>query len=210
MARRDRSLKRRPAKREPFRRFVIYCEGKNTEPAYFYALWRTVRSALVEVQTIHAGVPMTIAERASERAKRRKPRDSFEHHDQVWAAFDRDEHPDFDEAVRLCERNKVGVARSNPCFELWLILHEADFDKQHNRHQVQAHLRSLRPEYDPSAGKSCDCHALVVRVADAEARALVQLERRKKERAPFSAPSTTVGALTVAISNAAKEALGEP
>jgi hypothetical protein len=45
--------------------------------------------------------------------------DSF---DEVWCVFDID---DFDvaEAVVLAGRNSVRLAISNPCFELWLLLH---------------------------------------------------------------------------------------
>jgi hypothetical protein len=87
------------------------------------------------------GVPYTIARRATEQARElgfphgvRKRRDSYEENDEIWTVFDRDAHPQFDEAVKLCEQNRVGVARSNPCFELWLILHEADYDKPDGSH----------------------------------------------------------------------------
>ena len=133
-------------------------------------------------------------------------RNSFERNDQVWAVFDRDEHPNYDAAIRLCEQHKVGVARSNPCFELWLILHDADFDRSDDRHQVQAHLRGLHSEYDPAAGKTCDCGEMISRVEDAERRALRQLQRRDEEGNKFGAPSTTVGDLTAAIRKAADEA----
>ena len=35
MARHKADLKRAEAMRAPKRRFIIYCEGENTEPAYF-------------------------------------------------------------------------------------------------------------------------------------------------------------------------------
>ena len=96
---------------------------------------------------------MTIATEAVEFAqslglttKSRRRKNSFEKNDEVWAVFDRDEHPKFDEAVSLCESNGLGVARSNPCFELWLILHERDYDRPDHRDAVQRELKNLRPE----------------------------------------------------------------
>ena len=202
-------LCRRPAKREPLRSFTIFCEGENTEPAYFRALERKYkRQALIDLVIEPVGVPMTIAKRASARVKKRG-RNSFDEKDQVWAVFDRDEHPNHEAAVRMCEQNRVGVARSNPCFEVWLILHLGDFDRPDGRHAVQRHLKTLRPEYDPDNGKSCDCHDLVTRVEEAEARATRQLARRTSEDAPFGPPSTTVGHLTAAIREAA-QAAGRP
>ena len=37
--------------------------------------------------------------------------------------FDRDEHPNFARAVDLANRNGINLAISNPCIELWFILH---------------------------------------------------------------------------------------
>ena len=211
---RSDSLSRRTAKREPLRRFIIYCEGEKTEPHYFQALKRTFRrSALIGLEIVHTGVPMTIAERATERVleerKTKRSRDSFEKRDQVWAVFDRDSHPHFERALDLCAQHKVQVARSNPCFEVWLILHEREFDRPDGRHAVQRHLKALRPEYDPDKHKSCDCDHLVKSVEDAEARAARQLDLRHREGVPFGPPSTTVGHLTAAIRSAA-QAAGRP
>lgn len=84
-------LRRRIAQREPKKRFIIYCEGKNTEPAYFRALRRVSKSTLIEIETIgQAGVPRTIAERAIERARSlglakrsRKALDYYEKNDEI-------------------------------------------------------------------------------------------------------------------------------
>lgn len=203
MARRVKDLKRRRPTREPKRRFVLVCEGANTEPAYFAAIRRACSGTLVGVKTVPGvGVPMTVAERAVKEAGRTKP-DSFEEGDQVWAVFDRDKHPRFDEAVALCERRGIGVARSNPCFEIWLILHEREHNRPCSPSQAQKELARLRPEYDRRGAKTVDCDDLVNRVEEAEERAEAQLQRRTEEGAPFSNPSTTVGRLTREIRKAA-------
>ncbi len=205
-------LKRRQSTREPRRRFIIFCEGRNTEPTYFAAIKRVFADLLVEIETIGgSGVPQTIAHRASERAQSLKPRrttrnvlSSFEEKDEVWAVIDRDQHPNYDDAVRICEMSGVGVARSNPCFELWLILHCEMFDRACHRKSVQAHLRKLRPEYNPSARKLLACGDLLAHVQTAETRAERQLASREAEGAAYGPPSTTVGDLTRAIRQAAE------
>jgi hypothetical protein len=207
-------LRRRPPTREPKRRFTIFCEGRNTEPAYFRTLQRTVKNAIVNLEVVPAaGVPYTLAEKASARARElglagraRRRRDSYEENDEVWAVFDRDEHPRYEEAVALCTRNRVGVGRSNPCFEVWLILHEADYDRPDDRHAVQAHLCTLRPEYLPDGGKLPNCADLITRIEVAEQRADAQLKRREMEGAAFGRPSTTVFLLTRTIRKAAEAA----
>jgi hypothetical protein len=213
-SRRTPSLRRGRHQREPKRRFIIYCEGAKTEPNYLAALRRSCSGALIEVETIPgAGVPFTIAESAADRSrklglstKRRKVLNSFEEGDQVWAVFDRDEHPRFNEAVALCEKNRVGIGRSNPCFEVWLILHLEEYDKPDGRHAVQAYLRSIRPEYEPDGAKTPNCADLVTRVDQAERRAEAQLIRRESEGSPYGPPSTTVGCLIRAILDAAAAA----
>lgn len=119
-------LRRRGPLREPKRRFVLYCQGRNTEPACFQAIQRTCSSALISVEA-HGGVgvPTTIAKAALAYAKSeglapssRRRKQSFEKQDQVWAVFDRDDHPEFEQAVLMCKQSGVRVARSNPCFEL--------------------------------------------------------------------------------------------
>ena len=149
---------------------------------------------------------MTIATEAIKFAKAaglaknsRRKKNLFEENDEVWAVFDRDEHPNFDDAVSLCQTNGIGVARSNPCFELWLILHERDYDRPDHRDAVQRELKKLRPEYDNRRGKTPDCDDLVTRVESAEERGKVLVERREKEGDPHGNPSTTVGMLTGAI-----------
>ena len=151
-SRRIASLVRGGPRRKPKRRFVLVCEGRKTEPCYFRALEKAFESTLVGLEIVEGvGVPLTVAQRAVERAgalysSEAGKRDSFAEGDKVWAVFDVDEHPYFDEAVTLCERHDVRVGRSNPCFELWLILHERDYDKPGTSTAVQKELETIRPE----------------------------------------------------------------
>ena len=208
-----RDLRRRRHDREPKQRFVLFCEGAKTEPAYFDAIRRAYPNTLIEVHG-GVGVPMTVAQQATDYAKEnglargsQKRKDSFETNDQVWAVFDRDVHPQFKEAVELCEQNRVGAAWSVPCFELWLILHEADYGKPDTHQHVQRALAALRPEYGHSGAKIPNCDDMVGRVEDAERRGAMLLSEREKDgSAPFGNPSTTVGQLTRAIREADRRA----
>lgn len=208
--RRTPNLKRKRHSLEPKRRFILFCEGEKTEIEYFKAIGRTCTKTLIALEA-HGGVgvPYTIAEKAVERAKAlglapksRRKKDSYEEHDQVWAVFDRDEHPRFKEAVMKCEEQNVGVGRSNPCFELWLILHEQDYDRAEDRHAMQKLLAQLRSEYDPKGAKTPDCADLVKRVEEAEQRGEKGLQNRESGGDPYGNPSTTVGRLTRAIREA--------
>jgi RloB-like protein len=199
--RQRRSLRRAAPARLPKRKFIIFSEGKNTEPDYFRTLHRHLRGALLDLELIDAaGVPFTIAEKACGRAasirRRRGPRSSFEENDQVWAVFDRDEHPKVPEAIERCRVGNVNVAFSDPCFELWLLLHFDNFDRPDDRHQVQAALANVCNGYDPKGSKSADFNNLMPMVREAENRAQLQLARREGEGLPRGRPFTTVFRLT--------------
>ena len=219
MARRDvPSLRRRKSKREPQRRFTIICEGQYTEPDYFRALQATIRDARIDLDIVPAaGDPLAIARRAVERAaearasrRRRGKTDSYEESDEIWAVFDRDAHERFDAAITLCRAKRIAVARSNPCFEVWLILHHQDFHRSEHRHAIQAHLATLDPQYDAKRGKRADCARFMASMEKAEHRAASQLAARQAEGIPFGPPSTTVFHLTKAIRTAAALMRGLP
>lgn len=212
---RRRDLRRHRYSREPKTRFILYCEGRNTEPAYFKAVRQAYPSSLIEIETVpNAGVPYTLARSAIEKAKelklnrrRRRALNSFEQSDEIWAVFDRDVHPRFEEAINLCKAHNVNVARSIPCFELWLILHLEDFDKPDGRYAVQAHLEKLLPGYERSGSKIPNCDLLIEGIELAEDRALAQLARRSQEGSEFNPPSTTAGRLTRSIRVAAQKSV---
>ncbi|HRW59145.1 MAG TPA: RloB family protein, partial [Defluviicoccus sp.] len=126
----------------------------------------------------------------------------FAKNDEVWAVFDVDEHPNFHNAVQRCKDNGVGVGRSNPCFELWLILHWEDYDKGDGRRTVQERCQQVCPGYDKDS-KTLDCTNLFQNVEAAIKRAEDQLARRKDQDNEFGCPSTTVGSLVQAILGAA-------
>ncbi len=206
-----RKLQRSKASREPRKRFTLFCEGKNTEPAYFRALKTKYRNALIDWEILPAeGVPLTIAQNAVARKRAQKKKNLFEANDEVWAVFDRDIHPNYNQAVSMCAAHGVGVARTDPCFELWLILHFRDFDAPIDRHAIQTELAKICPEYDPDKSKNLDCKKLMESVLDAEQRAERQLSLRERENNAFGCPSTTVGALTQAIRTAAEKARSKP
>lgn len=49
--------------------------------------------------------------------------------DECWCVFDVEwpkNHPDLSQAVQLANDHGIHLAISNPCFELWLILHFED------------------------------------------------------------------------------------
>jgi hypothetical protein len=194
---------------QPRLALTIYCEGGNTEPNYFKRFAFDHGNRLVKVETIPAaGVPMTIVRSAID-AKRRRPRrrkNSFEEADQIWVAFDCDEHPQVAEAIRQAEENNVFVAFSNPCFELWAIIHLVGyvFNRPTHRHDAQSMLKELMPKYDPHGAKVLD-YDLMKGGYEAACRQAKNMERcREEEGDPLGNPYTSVYRLVGLIEKAGK------
>ena len=121
--RRPRSnVKRRGAKREPYDRVLIVCEGGKTEPLYFHELANRYRLNTANIEVVGIGSdPHRVVREA--KARRRRESKQGEKYDEVYCVFDRDEHPAFDTASSDAEDNGLNLARSWPCFEFWLYLH---------------------------------------------------------------------------------------
>lgn len=113
----DRSLK--PA-------LLIFTEGQKTEPQYLVHWQRKLRESItIHIDDRH-GTPNTLLQYAID-AKRNAARAEKKGRgtppDQIWCVFDRDDHPYVDEVRKSAEGNGILIAFSNPCFELWLLLH---------------------------------------------------------------------------------------
>ena len=104
----------------------MFVEGLRTEDSYLTYWRRRYRDrVLVEIDPYRGG-PLQLVEHAVE-AKRIETREGKRGrgrpHNQIWCVFDRDEHPNFVQAVDLANRHDIKLAISNPCIELWFILH---------------------------------------------------------------------------------------
>ena len=151
------SLRRKVADRDPKRTFLVYCEGRITEPEYLEALKqqpavREIASVDIRIDRDESGVvPLTLVTAAAE--ARARASDENSEVDEVWCLFDVESpvnHPNLDRAVSLAEESNVQVAISNPCFELWLALHF----KPHTDPLDTNDAENLRSDHDGSTNKS--------------------------------------------------------
>ncbi|WP_153819652.1 RloB domain-containing protein [Polyangium spumosum] len=202
--RRDADIRRHKPKREPKHRILIVAEGKATERHYFSAFRQKVKNPLVHVEVAReTGVPVTVVEIAkrerdiaAQRAKEEKDENLL--WNEVWAVIDVDEHPNLEAAQKAATESSIRMAVSNPCFELWLLLHFQDQRAHIHRHKAQSMMRQHLPDYDKVLdGKSFDrIHA---GYEDALRRARELAEEAARHGSPGRNPSTGVPALTESI-----------
>jgi hypothetical protein len=154
MAKRDRrdSLRRRRAFRAPRPRFLIVCEGTQTEPEYFKEI-RHLERSLIDLTISPGGVPKTLVERAVEMKKAavanaKRQKDDNQKYDYVWCVFDVDEHPLVPEAQQKARDNSIEVALSNPSFELWALLHFRNQSAHIERGPLHHECKLYMPGYE--------------------------------------------------------------
>ncbi len=198
----------------PYDRVLVVTEGLRTEPNYFGELRMHYRlmSAQVVIRPCVSGTsPLQVVDYALKLLvegdpHRRIQPGAFE---QVYAVFDRDDHEGFDAAVaraeslnrtrRNDERREVVFRAivSNPCFELWPLLHFADYRALPVRTEVWRRLKKHLPEYDKGA---TDLFARTRhRLQDAMDRA-ARLEEQR-EIADTPTPYTEIGKLVAVFTH---------
>lgn len=128
------------------RELLVFVEGLRTEEMYLVDWHRRHRDQVrVTIDPYRAG-PLQLVERAVE-AQRAEVNDARRGrgraHEQIWCVFDRDEHPNFESAVDLAVRHGIRVAVSNPCIELWFLLHFEDQTAFIDRHDAQARAETI-------------------------------------------------------------------
>ena len=114
-------------------RILILCEGEKTEPNYFSKF--PVNIELVKVVVDGKGAnTLSLVEDAIHRGK--EAASQHKQYNQIWCVFDRDSFPaeNFNKAIKVAEKNKIRVAYSNQCIELWFLLHYCFFDSAIDRH----------------------------------------------------------------------------
>ena len=141
MSQPKRSRRGRVGHREPRTVIRVYTEGKVTERQYL----RRIRGGAVRLELGDAGMaPMTLVERARDDKKAdRRGRSPDKRFDEIWCVFDRDEHLDFERAIREARDAGIRTAASNPCFELWLVLHLESQTAHVGRHAIQRRAQEL-------------------------------------------------------------------
>jgi hypothetical protein len=192
------------ATRLPRKTLLVFCEGERTEPEYLNALKRerSVRDvAAVDIRLqrgIGGSAPMQLVSMAIE-AKRRAEEEEGEI-DEFWCVFDVESpmhHPRISQAVQEAQNNGVNVAVSNPCFELWLILHLKD---QASSLSTRDACR-LRRKLDGAKSKEID-PALYMPFRHKATNRAIKLDRRHLQDAkvlPKDNPSSGMHRLLAAV-----------
>ena len=120
--------------------------------------------------------------------------------DEFWCVFDVEwpvNHPNLAEAIALAETNDVKLAISNPCFEVWLVLHL----QEHGAWLDNDQAVKLRRRLDQSADKGLDPAKYMPHVGTASSRAAKLEERHRRDNTSFpnDNPSSSMHRLIASV-----------
>ncbi len=162
-ARSRKELQRRAARRAPYDKILIVCEGEKTEPHYFTDArnYYSLNTANIEVCGDCGSDPSSILRYAKQRYREEK--DAGDAFDRVYCVFDKDAHHHYDRALKEIASQKPHncffAITSVPCFEYWLLLHYdystkpyVGFPGNSAGNQMVAELQKFFPEYQKGRG----------------------------------------------------------
>lgn len=145
MARREPTRVRRAPTRAPRRTVLVVVGARRTEIDYLKGLRDHFKLATLTLK-IKPGAPDQLVEYT---------RDNFppERYDEIWCVTDVDsferEGGKVTAALALAAEAGINLAVSDPCFELWLLLHHEDCTAYcAGREAVERRLRRSVPDYD--------------------------------------------------------------
>ncbi|MFT8720279.1 RloB family protein [Acetobacter sp.] len=119
------SRKKRPLDRSVAVRdaqlFVIATEGEKTEDIYFSAF----QSTKIRIKTIPTVNGASAPDHVFRRLLEFRDQYQLDDTDELWLVIDRDKWPvrSLRQIASDCQSKKIGLALSNPCFEIWLAMH---------------------------------------------------------------------------------------
>jgi hypothetical protein len=158
----------------------------------------------IDVKVIpEVGVPLTVVNSAIARfdelckAASRRTASSFDKNFSVWAVFDRDSHDCYYAAITAACQRGIRIAYSNPCIELWGLLHMIQIgDGPLDRHKAQRDLESCMPRYSHRTGAKFDFELMKDGYLNAVQRAIFLRNRLIEVDDTWGCPSTSMDRLT--------------
>ena len=132
---------------------VVACEDHYAPEQYF----KLLPNQRVKVKTLPAvddrSDPKSVLQRLDEFIREYDLQET----DQLWLALDTDHWASgkhkrsLASVLQECQQRGIEVAMSNPCFDLWLLLHQTDIrpaDPPRNAREVARRFRALKGEFN--------------------------------------------------------------
>ncbi len=155
----------RPEGKKSARLVVIAAEGKDTERIYFEAMKEALCASSVHVEVLERGSDKSelgenesSPEHVYRQIREFKSQYNIEDDDQLWIVVDRDKWTSkmLASVAQYCEKDSnLYFCLSNPCFELWLLLHLEDVAAYNDKQQQQLYENKRTRQHGPTWTEKC-------------------------------------------------------
>jgi hypothetical protein len=145
------NLKRRGNFRNRNKIVLIITNGEKTEPIYFENFKKKNSSIKTEIRKESGSDPITLIKFAI------RIKDAYDT-DRIYCVYDVDSSSDelLRKAKIMADRNSMTACVSNPCFELWFLLHYVNYTSGFSCYED---LKSKLLDYMPDYEKTLDVYA---------------------------------------------------
>ncbi|CAG0983757.1 MAG: hypothetical protein MPEBLZ_03878 [Candidatus Methanoperedens nitroreducens] len=140
-----KTLSRKVGGRERRKKYVIVCEGTETEPIYFKKYRTRYDNLEVIIPNARCTDPKNLVDFC---------RESIEHYpldlkngDIIWCVFDWDNNKQEAIFTAFRKAKNVKLCLSNPSYELWYLLHFVDRFSKLNNDELKEKLERHIPNY---------------------------------------------------------------
>jgi hypothetical protein len=153
MPKRPRTFKRPPPTRDRRKVYVVATEGKKTEEIYFEIFNGDPFRQNVRVKVLPTGKGDSSPTGVINRLNNYVHQYGLTATDELWLVIDTDSWgEDKLQAIHHeCQRKGYSLAVSNPCFELWLVLHQQNPRRPPTLKECERELTRLLGAYQKSS-----------------------------------------------------------
>ena len=147
------NFKRKEETRKEKKKIYIFTEGEKTEPEYFNSKKREIRESNINIKGTGRNTLDLVKYVKKEMSKKKneakwkftKKNLEIDNLDEVWVVFDRDnfKQDDYDNAINRAKAEGFKIACSNPCFEIWFLLHFEFRNSRVKRGEGEGNLDTL-------------------------------------------------------------------
>jgi len=191
-------------------RILIVCEGKQTEPNYFSKFREKLlvlkkhrtEDIVIEVKPAKHPAAKHVFDEARQKKECTTPRYS-----EVWCVFDKDKNTNdvYNQLIaKRAKEENIHIAYSNPCFELWFLLHFDYYDSQLSGKDCEKKLCSRMQDYSKTDVELFDKFANKQAIAIKHAETLMKTWEGRTDFANHN-PSTTVHELVTMLNDYLKK-----
>ncbi len=181
----------------------VFTEGE-TESLYFSSF--ELRTLRVKCFGLGGGNACHLVKEA----KAQKSTSQFSDFDQYWIVFDCDDNSESElqNAIRLAENSRFKWCFSNPCFEIWILLHYVYRDSPTTAQELK---HNLLPKYIPNYKETLPGVKQLLEpyqhIALRNAERLNPLDTRNKwkQRLRYANPSTNIDELVCLLNKFAEQ-----